>query len=193
MGRSKVSGKFPCEWVIDRPDSHISDKGPAIDSYLLWAQKANETFGSTQHYVENWARDLFPTCPKLWCMLTWDTTCSSGAQTYKQRSWKSKGQLHNPGDGLLGWGGRSVGVAVWQEAAEYSGKTSLKGRTPIGCVISGKSLDLSLTTFFLLWNLRIGQNDFLNSYSFLFFDLKMFQTSTCKLCSTIKQTSSVFN
>ena len=57
--------------IMDRPDSQIlSNRDPAIDSYLPSAQNINEIFGSTKPSAENRARDLILRCPQLWCMLT---------------------------------------------------------------------------------------------------------------------------
>ena len=94
--------------------------------------------------------------------------------------------------GLDPWPGNIYMPQAWPKKGKHH---SVLERPPweAGYQMAGKSFDLSLSTFFLLSKLIIGQNDFLNSYSFLFFDLKIFQASTWKSCLIIKQTFVTFS
>lgn len=87
--------------IMDRPDSQIlSNRDPAIDSYLLSAQSINEIFGSTKPSAENRARDLILRCPKLWCVPTWKPHV---LQVPKPKDGDNGRGLHNPGEGRARW------------------------------------------------------------------------------------------
>lgn len=136
--------------IMDRPDSQIlSNRDPAIDSYLLSAQNINEIFVLLL-VCWNWARDLILRCPNYGACLP-ENHVLGRCPNLKMEIIEG---LRNPGEGRARWSESHYlirhSTVSWKDFPEKQGINWL----------------ISVYSFSAL-KFPIGQMHLLNPHSFL--------------------------